>query len=594
MSDPVIIAVPMSVIHCRAWIDHSRSWSIIDETILLALALNRGGNTVGAIVLSSGLPHQVVVASLARLMRFRLVEISIIAGTAAFVASSLGSSLALGGRPLPHFPQEVLQRFSFGVEHVTGSCFLARDTRVARSGSLEDDRHQGADVRVLPADGADIGSVPDSSIARVYDLIERGGERRLLRLATRETVVLRDRFMRLRVSGGGIRHFPEGASHALRRIVLKHAGAGSGNDMGSAPTPGAPECRDLHVPVPCDFDPSDIVIGGSAQSALLSAIIEGAKSRLVIHSTFLDNARFLALIDRLRNAVAKGVTVDLLWGTGETADNHARNAAEAEKISAIIRADAAMRGRVNMHMRTTGSHSKILLADTENGNWIAVVSSCNWLSTRFGPAELSVVLRHPLAVAEVVELLQRMVGRRPLADALADELRIQANDLRRSGGGALGGLAVIPLIVGQAHDAAMREASGRAARRLVIGSNRLGSTAWTGALIPGELAAEREGVSVTVLYKQPSGPIRKTHMRALEQKAASLRIRLLQTRKIPLHGKFVIWDDDDIVVTSLNWASASTDDEFPASEIGVHVKCHGLAARVMEQLEVIFPELLPP
>jgi phosphatidylserine/phosphatidylglycerophosphate/cardiolipin synthase-like enzyme len=96
-----------------------------------------------------------------------------------------------------------------------------------------------------------------------------------------------------------------------------------------------------------------------------------------------------------------------------------------------------------------------------------------------------------------------------------------------------------------------------------------------------------------VLYDRPSGPLRNRHAKEIEQEAASLGIRLLQTNKVPLHGKFVIWDDDDVIVTSLNWASASTDDEFPASEIGVHVRCPGLAARVMEQLEAIFPELLP-
>jgi cardiolipin synthase A/B len=594
MSVPVIVAVPMSVVHCRAWIDHSRSWSIVDEAVLLALALKKGSDTVAAIVLSSGLPHQVVVSSLARLMRFRLVEVSTDAG-GAFAASPVGSSLALGGRPLPHFPQEVLQRFSFGVEHVTGSCFLARDTRVTRSGSLEDDRQQGADVRRLPVSEPGAGSIPESSIARLYDLIERGGERRLLRLATRETVVLRDRFMRLRVSGGAIRDFPEGASDDLRRIVLGTAGAKPGNQARSELTPAVPGSRDLQFPARCDFNPSDIVIGGSAQSALLASIVDGTKSRLVIHSTFLDSKRFDALVVRLRDAVARGVTVDLLWGTGETADNHARNATEAKKISESIQADSAMRGRVHMHMRTTGSHSKILLADSEDGSWIAVVSSCNWLSTKFGPAELSIVLRDSLAVANVVDLVRGMVGRRPLADGLADELRIQVNDLRRHGRDAAGssGTAVVTMVVGRAHDATMREASAQVTRRLVIGSNRLGSTAWTGALIPGELAAERKGVSVTVLYKQPSGPIKNRHARAFEQEAASLGVRLIRTDKVPLHGKFVLWDDDDIVVTSLNWASASTDDEFPASEIGVHVTCPGLAARVMEQLEAIFPELLP-
>jgi cardiolipin synthase len=116
----------------------------------------------------------------------------------------------------------------------------------------------------------------------------------------------------------------------------------------------------------------------------------------------------------------------------------------------------------------------------------------------------------------------------------------------------------------------------------------------TGALIPGEFAAERDGVSVTMLCTRLTGPMKKRHARDLEKEAAALGIRLLRTDKVPLRGKFMLWDNDDVVVTSLNWASASSDDEFPASEIGVHVKCPGLAAHVIEQLERVFPELLPP
>lgn len=594
MRRPVIVAVPMSVIHCRAWIDHSRSWSVIDEAVLLALALKKGSDTVATLVTSSGLMHQVVVASLARLMRFRLVEVAVGGEGAAFVASAVGSSLALGGNPLPHFPQEVLQRFSFGVEHVTNSCFAAHDARVVRSGQLEEDRRQGADVRIMPAPAPDAAGIPEASIARIYELIERGGNRRLLRLATRETVVIRDRYMRLRVAGGAVRDFPEGAAETLRRGVLASAGTAAAGDPLGAPTQAEEGARGAYAPVRCDFDPADIVIGGKAQSALLTAVVGRAASRLVIHSTFLDADRFKELAGLLKSAVARGVTIDLLWGTGETADNHARNAGEAEKISDIVRADATMRGRVTMHMRTTGSHAKMLLAGCEDGSWLAVVSSCNWLSTKFGPAELSVVLRHPLAVADAVDLVRGLVGRRPLADGLADELRIQANDLHRDGRAARGGAgtATVSLIAGQAHDAAMRAASGQAMRRLLIGSAMLGSTARTGALMPGEFAAERDGVSVTMLYTRLTGPMKKRHARELEREAATRAVRLLQTDKVPLHGKFVLWDDDDVIVTSLNWASASSDDGFPASEIGVHVSCPGLAVTVAEQLERIFPELL--
>ncbi len=313
----------------------------------------------------------------------------------------------------------------------------------------------------------------------------------------------------------------------------------------------------------------------------------------MIHSTFLDPERYEEMAELLKSAVVRGVTIDLLWGTGETADNHARNAANAEKISEIIKADPTMRGRISMHMRTTGSHSKVLLADDGDGKWLGVISSCNWLSTRFGPAELSVVLRHPLAVADALDLVRGLVGRRPLADGLADELRIRVGDLRRRGRTEplQSKLATVTLVAGKGHDAAMRVASMKATRRLLIGSAMLGSTAWTGALMPGELAAQRQVASVTMLYTRLTGPMKKRHVRELEMEASALGIRLVPTDKIPLHGKFVLWDDDDVIVTSLNWASAASDDGFPASEIGVHVSSPGIASNVMDRLERIFPEI---
>jgi hypothetical protein len=64
MIGAVIVAVPMDLIQGRAWVDHSRGWSIVDEAVLLGLALQKGGATIAAVVQSSRLPHQVVVASL--------------------------------------------------------------------------------------------------------------------------------------------------------------------------------------------------------------------------------------------------------------------------------------------------------------------------------------------------------------------------------------------------------------------------------------------------------------------------------------------------------------------------------------------------
>jgi cardiolipin synthase len=320
-------------------------------------------------------------------------------------------------------------------------------------------------------------------------------------------VFLRNRFMRLTVSGTTVRHFPSGASEDLRLRVLEAAGSVRVQPIQPYAKPAAAA---VGMPISCNFDPVDVIVGGPVQSDLLDLVVGAAKSRLIIHSTFLSPQRFEALYEQLARAVIRGVTVDLLWGAAELGGSHTGNLANASQIGRLIKADTTLRGRVRMRMRTSGSHAKTLLADQEDGTWLSVVSSCNWLSTGFKRAELSVVLRSQPAVAACMDLLRTVLGQSSLTDGLVDELRIQANDLRRQKGesGEGSGNATVTVVAGQAHDAIMRVASGTGPRRLVIGSDRLGATAWTGALIPGELVKELSGGAVVILYRRPSGPVK--------------------------------------------------------------------------------------
>jgi cardiolipin synthase A/B len=133
----------------------------------------------------------------------------------------------------------------------------------------------------------------------------------------------------------------------------------------------------------------------------------------------------------------------------------------------------------------------------------------------------------------------------------------------------------------------MRTAS--AANRLVIGSHRLGSTARPGALLPGEHAASRTGITPVILYSLPSGPLKKRHARQLQEEAAQNGVRLIKAGKTLLHGKFLAWDDDDLVVTRMNWASA--DPDFAWGEIGLHIQAPEVADMAPATLAQTFPDL---
>ena len=582
----ILVAIPVYRMNCKVGIDRARPWSVADE--LLLWAVHREPMTMAALASASSLPRQLVVASLARMMRFRLVEVSIAKdGDAVVGASEYGSRIVSSGEALPYFPKRHSRRVSFTIERATGQLFQTRDVRLISPTKLEVERKNGVDVRVVSVEGSPLMG-HDANFARLAEVAARGWDEQVASIDGRTASLRDDEFMAVRILDGVPRGLPEGAAESLRGIVGEAAAVPLREASLSVKFAGPKgEADAAPRAISCTFDPADLVVGGSAHRDCLVKLLELADCRVIIHSTFLDERRFDDLLGPIRQACQRGVTVDILWGAALDEETETRHGAAAAAIMKRVREERDLHERVQVHMRSTGSHSKIVLVDTADGDWVATVGSCNWLSSPFRAVELSVVLREPAAVAEVARALERAVGRRGLSDTVATELALIARD--ESARPAPGGAAQVTIVVDDAHDSVMRTASGTARKRLVVGSHRLGSTARPGAILPSELAA-RSGVDTVVLYTRPSGPLKNRDARALAAEAGDHGVQLLPT-SIPLHGKFVAWDDDDVVVTSLNWASAAAAPDFPGAEIGVHVHASGLAATLLTRLGMFLPEL---
>lgn len=584
----VLIAVPVFRVGCKVGIDRGRAWSVIDEVVLWAIT--RQSKSIASLAQEADLPHQLIIASIARLMRFRLVEVSVVGNGVSFRASDHGFKAVSSGEPLPFFPKRVSRRVSFVIEWATGDFFPTRQVRLMSPHRLEQERKAGASVREVHVEGGLPPMSHGANLNRLSDIAARGWDEQVALVDGRTATMRDDEFMVLRVIDGVPQGLPESAGPDLRRLAFEAAALPASTTAVPVTYAGPREVNETEpTSHACSFDPADVVIGGSAQRTCLEQLIGQAHKRVIIHSTFLDAQRFSVMGDLIRAACLRGVKFDLLWGAEKDEETERRNAAAASEIARLVREDKEIRGRFHVHMRTTGSHAKLILLDTAEDGWIAATGSCNWLSSPFQAVELSVVIRDQHAVADVAVALQRLVGRRGLADDIATEMAITARDLRRSS--AMGGDARISIVVGDAHDRLIRAASSSAVRRFVVGSNRLGSTARPGALMQGEVAAGRNGVQARVLYTQTTGPLKNRHARALAEEAKTHGLTLTRTKKVPLHGKFVAWDDDDLIVTSLNWASASADPDFPWSEIGVHIHAPGIASTALACLEGIFPEL---
>jgi hypothetical protein len=131
----------------------------------------------------------------------------------------------------------------------------------------------------------------------------------------------------------------------------------------------------------------------------------------------------------MRQACARGVLIDLLWGAAHGEENKERYSRTAMELAELVRADRLLCGRLRIGLQSTGSHCKILLADIQDGSRQAVLGSCNWLKSPFQSVEISAVLRHPHIVAQVASTLQKLTGTHGLNDPLASEMALLARDL---------------------------------------------------------------------------------------------------------------------------------------------------------------------
>ncbi|MES0032468.1 phosphatidylserine synthase [Mesorhizobium sp. M0040] len=581
----MLIAIPVFRLSCGVTIDKGRAWSVVEEAVLWAV--NQNAASVADLVAESGLKKQVIVAALSRLMRFRLVELSIVGGAAKFVSSQYGRDAILDGKPLPFFPKRETKRVGFVIERVTGDYFPQGQVRVASRTGLESD--SDPDKRVIVVEGGGPVVSHEANLARLSQIAVKGFDEQLAGVDGR-TASMRSEYMLIRVIDGVIRNLPDSASSKLRRIVERVASLPGANATIPVAYEGPiAEIEEAPTSHRIDFRPQDLIVGGSAHRELLVQLMASANSRMIIHSTFLDHRKFRDLMPEIRMACVRGVDFDLLWGAEKLGeDEESKNALSAVEIARMVREDPDIGRRFRVHMRSTGSHSKLLLADNEDGDWLAAIGSCNWFSSPFGAVELTVVLRTQSVVADVAVALQRMAGRRGLSDDIATEMSFLARNLRRLP--SVEGNAIATLILGDHHDVIMRTGSGMAVRKVLAGSNRLGSTARPGFIIQAEAAMARASeLDITLLYSIASGPLKKRHARTLAEEAAENGFRLVRLDKPPLHGKFLAWDDDDIAVTSLNWGSARTADDFPQSEIGVHINGSGIATDLMRRIESIFP-----
>jgi phosphatidylserine/phosphatidylglycerophosphate/cardiolipin synthase-like enzyme len=586
-NNAVRIAVPVKLARLRVWVDKGRHWSGVDRLILWALAVEP--STASELAKVARIPARLITEIILRMMRFGWVELAAAPKGASFRATEAGREVVETFETLPPVTRRVPRRVSFTIEPFAWCAYGMRDLKPYRPTEIETIEREH-DVRRIVIDGGwgrfsslDLYNAADQVLADDEELSS-------IDYAASDTL---DQFALFTVMGNSIKGLPQDPAEplvaAIRRAA-RDAKPGAAMTMQPLRRPTTQQSG-VGVIAAALVQPDDIVLSGSDHRDRLIEILRQARSRLIMHSTFLREDAFAELQEEFKRAAKRGVVIDIFWGADRDERDRTANLEAAIAINHRIGADPDLRGRARVHLYTTRSHAKLLVADATgraDGEFVAVVGSCNWLYSGFNRVESSIILRHPHAVASVAQEFAELVFDIATSSMVAADLTTLVRTLRART--TSGGEAKLRIVRGDEHAGLMRLARETANKSIMAGGDRLGLAAEARTIIP-LMAAAKRSVKGIICYSKPSGPVTRQDATDLEALARSAGVQLVQILDRELHGKFLLWDDDHLVITSLNWSSADTRSDAPQGEIGLYINSPSIASNFRQRLIEGWPTL---
>lgn len=564
----------------RAVVARQQRWTSIHEAVLLCLVRKRA--SMQSLSEELAIDHQVLTATISRLMRAGLIELVFDSGSGLFGATGAGADLIASGTE-PRVDEEARPRpVSAVFLPGTGNVIRTRDVRFV---PLRDERLNNA--LLVPLDRP---LTNRNQMEAIFDhlteaVILRPNE--VVRSIDPRSIDIREGYVEVRDET--LPNLPKRDAVKIAKMVKAKR---AGNNVTNISVVDKSEL--VLPPHTIRWRAEDVVIGGSSHKELLDRIVGTARERVIILSTFVNTQNVDAIWPMFEDAAARGTTVDLLYGVaGEDAEKHTAQARELAHRATSSRFPT----RIRMHTQSVASHAKLLIADDGEGGYVAVIGSCNWLSAPFRAVEMSVVLRHPALVAQIAAIARKIFS----GVALPNDLVSFLGTLIRWGD-AVACIASRPdtnectvrLVLANQHDRIVRKAAAESKHRLIVGSHRFGSTAEQAMLVAAANAAKHVD-DMRVLYTLIRKPQFRSDVTALRNEYEPRGVKFVhldtQKKRTPIHGKFLIWDSDDTVVTSLNWASAAVDNDDQTSEIGVHLSGPGVADSVLANLEILVPQI---
>jgi cardiolipin synthase A/B len=571
------IAVPVILARMRVVVDQGIHWSPIER--LLLWSLSETPSTPADIAVEINLPVRFVSEMVWKLMRFGWVEVAPDGTAFRPTMAGLRALHVPDGLPSLAWPDQRTVRAV--IEPTQGRAFPTSEVIVRHE---RDVRAMAAQHQIHWLESNEIVLPSFEELSNAAQACMQSSDEEFVRIIP-ERSKADLRFIIVTVHGNEYHGLPKGVPSSLIDLVLRAAEQEEGKALSVSRM--TPETVPRQSVVGIAINDDEIILDGSSHREVLGKILRAAHHRIVLHSTFLSLKSFEGLRDDFRVAVRQGARVDILYGADKDDRTRQRNGSEARAINDAVACDPVLRQSVRVHMRSTQSHAKLVVADTgKSDTFVAIVGSCNWLSTPYKRVEASVIVRDGRMIAQILRAIGEMSFAVARSSPLVGDLDDIAKLIERQAGPE--GNAAVRLVLGEEHGLMMHRARDEARSNIWVGADRFGQVAEVKTLIP-MMTAGKGGVEGRVMFSRCVTPVSEEDLGDLAFEAGESKVALVEIDEGVLHGKFLIWDDDNVVITSLNWSSAGTRRDNPWGEIGLHVCRPGLGlilrSRIEESLE---------
>ena len=572
MTHPETFLLPVYRGTLYVHLERGLHWSVVEHLVLVALC-KRPFSTL-ELTSYANLPQNVVVEVVMRLMRAGWVETTTDDTGTRFKASAAGDRESKKDSLTP-IVRHITKNLHFAVDRVTGTVMGLDTLKLRHARDLIELRRRCRTLPLSMSDGEPLGN-----LELIHRLSTTPGivysDEKIVGCDPYRSNIEPDWYLTLTRIGNVLEGLPSAAAPQLSvgiKRVLERLSVRA--PLSSEELSFEYSAEPVHQPHPVDICDSDLLLGGPAHRDALHSALVNARKRVIVHSTFLSTQGLKRQIGALKTAMANGVTVDLLWDRSDDG----KHTEVFEECEALLQ-KAGLHGAVRLSSFQTRSHSKLIIADDGEGQYFAIIGSCNWLSSPFQSYEASVRLRSSVLTAESLAFIEKMLPLDVDTGGLKQELVTLGLELARAPSPLRLTTATTAIVLSQgSHQRMVGRARDTARQRIFVASNKAGNVIETQILAPLDSAARQSDPPEVCVYYQNERVGSALEPQVLEELKSRYERIGIQTVE-HAHAKLLCWDSNHAVVTSLNWLSKDASFNNFVGECGVYLDSPGIAERL--------------